>query len=263
MRRGEPTIGVHIHSTWPGVIEVIGNTGAVDYIEFTSLYAPFDLYALENMARGTELYDVSSMIKIDMEPKIFLAQRALGSGIQNVLFSDIRTVEDAEKAVRAVRCETPEAGGLNGCHMQRNVGYLLECGTPEYVKAMDEAVVALMIEKKPAAENLDDILSVKGIDMVQFGPCDYSMSIGLAGQWTHPKVKEVRRKIIKAALDRGIHPREEIEVPSWDLKAFIDQTKEYMDLGVHDFCIGCDIEIVHDWTKKFAGELRELLLKGS
>ena len=60
--------------------------------------------------------------------------------------------------------------------MQRNVGYLLESGTPQYVKAMDEAVVALMIEKKTALENLDEILSVKGIDMVQFGPCDYAMS---------------------------------------------------------------------------------------
>jgi len=46
---------------------------------------------------------------------------------------------------------------------------------------MDEAIVALMIEKKEAVDNLKEILSVEGIDMVQFGPGDYSLSIGFQG----------------------------------------------------------------------------------
>lgn len=257
MKQDKPTIGVHVHSTWPGITEVIGNTGKIDYVEFTSTYAPFDLYDLENIARTTELYDMSSMMKVDVEPKTFLAQRALGAGIQNILFTDIRTVEDAKESVRAVRCETPEAKGINGCHMQRNVGYLLEYGTPQYCKAMDDAVVAIMIEKAPAVENLDEILSVEGVDMVQFGPCDYSMSIGIPGQRSDPRVKEARLKMIKAALDRGIHPREEIDLT--DLDAFTRQAEEYINLGVRDFCIGVDIVMIHNWCKKFGGELRELL----
>ena len=35
-------------------------------------------------------------------------------------------------------------------------------------------------------ENLEAMLSVKGVDMVQFGPADYSMSIGIPGQFDHP-----------------------------------------------------------------------------
>jgi 4-hydroxy-2-oxoheptanedioate aldolase len=66
--------------------------------------------------------------------------------------------------------------------MRRDVGYVLECGAPSFVQALDDAVVALMIEKAPAVENLEALLSVKGVDMVQFGPADYAMSIGLAGQ---------------------------------------------------------------------------------
>ena len=58
----------------------------------------------------------------------------------------------------------------------------MEDGSPEYVEAMDDAVIALMIEKKGAVDNLEEVLSVKGIDMVQFGPGDYSMSIGIPRQ---------------------------------------------------------------------------------
>ena len=53
----------------------------------------------------------------------------------------------------------------------------------------NRAVVALMIEKKSAVENLEEILSIERVDMVQFGPGDHSMSIGHPGMLDHPKVK--------------------------------------------------------------------------
>ena len=42
------------------------------------------------------------------EPRTYLAMRAIGSGIQNVLFADPRTVADVEECVRAVRAEAPQ-----------------------------------------------------------------------------------------------------------------------------------------------------------
>ena len=71
----------------------------IDYVESVDEYSPWDLCDLKNIARATEFYDISSMFKVDQEPKIFLSQRALGSGIQNILFTNIRKVEDAKKCV--------------------------------------------------------------------------------------------------------------------------------------------------------------------
>ena len=75
-----PTIGTHIHTTWPSIVEIIGHTGLYDYVEFVGEYGPYDLHDLDNLARAAELYDMSSMIKVDQEPRGFLAQRAIGSG---------------------------------------------------------------------------------------------------------------------------------------------------------------------------------------
>jgi 4-hydroxy-2-oxoheptanedioate aldolase len=69
------------------------------------------------------------MMKIDQEPRVYLASRAIGSGIQNLLFADIRTVEDAKEAVAAARAETPETGGRVGAAMRRDVGYVLSPGS--------------------------------------------------------------------------------------------------------------------------------------
>lgn len=75
---------------------------------------------------------------------------------------------------------------------------------------MEEVIVALMIEKKEAVDNLDEILSVPGIDMIQFGPGDYSLSLGHPGERKHPKVKEAELKTIETAIKKSIRPRVEI-----------------------------------------------------
>ena len=185
----QPSLGTHLHSSWPSITELVGLSAMFDYIEFVAEYAPYDLYALENLGRAVDLFDhMSAMMKIEQEPRTYLTIRAIGSGIQNVLFADPRTVEDVEECVRAVRAETPKSGGIHGVGMRRDVGFVLEGGSPEFVEALDEAVIALMIEKESAVNNLESLLSVKGVDMVQFGPADYSNSIGLPGQWSHPRV---------------------------------------------------------------------------
>ena len=249
---GKPTIGTHVLSTWPAVVEILGQTGEFDYVELVGQYAPYDLYSLENFGRAVDLFDhMSSMMKVDQEPRTYLAERAIGSGIQNILFADCRSVEEAEACVRAVRAETPEAGGTHGAGMRRDVGYVVEPGSAAFVQALDQAVVVLMIEKKGAVENLEEILSIKGVDMLQFGPADYSMSIGLPGQWDHPKVKEAERRTIETALEKGVAPRAEIDS--------VDAAQEYIDLGVRHFSIGTDLAILSQWWKENGAGLRKVL----
>ena len=251
LRKGEPSIGTRIVAAWPGLVEMIGYTRVYDYVEFLSEYGPYTLYDFDNLARAAELVGISSMIKIDQEPRVYLAERALMAGIQNVLFADIRTVEDAELAVRAVRAEPK---GVNGFRMDRRVGYGARIASAEdVVKMCEDAVVAFMIEKKSAVENLEEILSVDGVDMVQFGPADYSLSIGLPGQYNHPKVREAELKTIKVALKMDVAPRAEINNPK--------DAERYLKLGVRHFSLGTDANILYSWWKQNGENLKKILSK--
>jgi 2-keto-3-deoxy-L-rhamnonate aldolase RhmA len=248
----QPSMGTHLHVTYPGLVELVGHSGMFDYVEFVGEYAPYDLYELENLGRAVDLFPhLSAMMKVEQEPRTYLAIRALGSGIQNLLFADPRSAADVEACVKAVRAESPQTGGLHGVGMRRDVGYVLECGTPAFVQALEDAVVAVMIEKTGAVENLDAVLSIKGLDMVQFGPADYAMSIGLAGQFNHPKVREAERYVIATALKKGVAPRAEIANP--------DDAKRYLDMGVKHFCIGWDMTILFNWYKSAGQAMCQLL----
>ena len=110
------------------------------------------------------------MIKVEQTQYTHQAMRAIGSGFQSVLFADIRTVEDAEACVAAVRAETPgtrRRGSASACGAMS--ARCCEGGSPAYVEALNEVVIAIMVEKRECVEDLEAILSVQGIDMVQFG----------------------------------------------------------------------------------------------
>src|SRR6266542_6781883 len=98
LKAGKPTLGTHIHSTWPSVVEAIALTGAYDYVEFVAEYAPYTLHDLDNMARAAELHDMSLMIKLDQDAQQVITQHAIGSGFHSVLFVDARTADDVRAA---------------------------------------------------------------------------------------------------------------------------------------------------------------------
>jgi 4-hydroxy-2-oxoheptanedioate aldolase len=138
--------------------------------------------------------------------------------------------------------------------MRRDVGTLRDAGSPAYVAALDEVVVGVMIEKREAFEALVDLLAVPGIDMVQFGPADFAMSIGRTGEQGHPDVVAAERRVIEAALARGLHPRAEIREPA--------QAGRYWEMGVRDFCIGWDVSILHDFWRQ-SGQALGALFAGA
>ncbi len=250
LNKSQPTLSTHIHSTWMPAVEALGYTEIYDYVEFVAEYGTFDLHDLDNICRTAELYNMGSMIKVDQSHQVFLAQRGIGAGFNSVLFTDCRTVEDVKECVRIVRPDTPHDGGLYGVATRRNT-YMGYGGSPDYVQSLRDVVVAIMIEKRTAVSNLEEILSVPGIDMIQWGGSDYSMSIGKPGERNHPDVIRARNKVFGTALKFGIQPRAEINSPN--------EADTYLEMGVRHFSLGTDINILHDWWKGNGEQLRGLL----
>jgi 2-keto-3-deoxy-L-rhamnonate aldolase RhmA len=103
-----------------------------------------------------------------------------------------------------------------------------------------------MIEKRAAVENLEAILKVPGIDMIQFGPADYGLSVGKASRdyatGLHPEMLEAREYTIKTAIKMGVRPRAEINNAA--------EAESYLNLGVKDFNLSTDVSILRQFYSK-------------
>ncbi len=112
--------------------------------------------------------------------------------------------------------------------------YFLD-GPDTYVSILENSVMAPMIEKKSAVDNLEAILDVGGIDMVQFGAADFSMNLGIPGQGDDPEVTAARNRVIRTSLKMGVHPKDGLHSP--------EDARRYREMGVRHFILGGDLGI--------------------
>ncbi|MCJ7635681.1 aldolase/citrate lyase family protein [Candidatus Bathyarchaeota archaeon] len=257
LREGKPTVGTHYSCVWANLVEIIGNSQQFDYAEFTGQYGPYTPHDLENLARACELTDMDAMIKIDQEPRTFIATRAIQSGFTAMLFADCRTTDDVKKCVQSVRL-IPQ-GGINGIQYGRMMGYGFVRGQPvtlaDYVKHIDDIVIAIMIETKTLVDDIEEALSVPGIDMVQFGPSDFSVTIGHPGEgYKNPQIMEAMERSYEVAKSKGIRIRAECGV---------EDIQKWIDLGCKDFCIGSDTRTISAWAQNTGKAIRDTLAKAN
>lgn len=245
-----PSIATRLESVWPTMVEIVGSTGLYDYIEFVGEYAPYNLSDFENIARAAELHNMGSIIKVDFQNRAYVAQKALSSGFQGVLLVDHKTPEEVAESIHVLKPDRPQDGGRFGYPNSRWIGYQPHLPQMEYAQMVKDSVILLMIEKKEAIENIEEICSIPGVDMVQFGPSDYSMSCGHNMSDYKDEFKAAERKMIETALKHGVQPRCEIYSP--------EDAKYYMDLGVKHFCLGDELKIVDTYWKTAGSELKKL-----
>ena len=100
----------------------------------------------------------------------------------------------------------------------------------DHCERVNEVVLAFMIEKSTAVDEIEEICAVPGVDMVQFGPSDYSMSLGRNREEMVEEHRAAERRMIEVALRHGVTPRCEIPTP--------EAARYYIDLGVRCFSLG-------------------------
>jgi len=236
LKTGRPSLGTRISAQWPMIAELVGNSGNFDYIEFVAEYSPFNQYDLENIPRACELTEMGSMIKVDLQNREYIAQKAIASGFQAILFTDHKTPEEVRHSISIVKADEPSSGGKFGYPNRRFIGCQPYLSQLEHVKRVNEIVICFMIEKKETMDNIEEICSIPGVDMVQFGPSDYSMSMGKNASTIKDDCKTAELKMIDVALKHGVQPRCEIFGNP-------DEVKYYLDLGVKHICFGDEMKI--------------------
>jgi len=251
LKAGKPTVGTRIYSTWPLIAEIVGNTGKYDYIEFLAEYAPVDQYDMENIARAAELHGMGTIIKLDYANRIHVAQKAVAAGFQAVLFADHRTAADVAATIKGLRADCPQDGGGFGFTPRRMIGYSAGFSQMQFAEMLRDVVCCFMIEKREAVENIEEICAVEGLDMIQFGPSDFSMSCGVNAGDNADNIRKAEETCIRTALKYGVRPRAEINSP--------EAAKRYIGLGVRDFNISTEIAILTAAWNSYGAGLRDVL----
>ncbi len=163
----------------PGLVEIIGHWG-FDYVfidsEHTTLNVDFHLEELVRAADSANLAVVFRVKGLDEH----LVRNALEMGVDAVVIPHMRTRADAETAVSYGRFPPQGVRGSAAAIRAANYGAGKDFNWKEFVKKTNEDVVIIgLAEDKEFFDNIDEIVKVDGLSMVNFGPTDLAMNLGL------------------------------------------------------------------------------------
>ncbi len=122
------------------------------------------------------------------DPAILM--KSLDAGVYGVICPMINTRAEAEALVRA--CKYPPRGYRSFGPVRASI----YAGSDYVDHANDDLIVMPMIETAEALKNLDEILSVPGVDAVYVGPADLSLALGC-----RPRLDQTDPPVVKAQLD--------------------------------------------------------------
>jgi 2-dehydro-3-deoxyglucarate aldolase len=197
------SIGSWLQLNNPGAAEILAQSG-FDWLTVDMEHSTTKLERAQQLIQIIEAYGVVPLVRVN-ENNPNIIKQVMDAGAYGVIVPMVNNRADAEKAVRAVKY--PPAG-TRGVGIARAHGYGRHFD--QYVSVINDlSVVIVQIEHIDAVNNLEEILSVEGIDGCFIGPYDLSGSLGMPGQFNQPKVKKALKKVEticrKCKVPLGIH----------------------------------------------------------
>ena len=127
--------------------------------------------------------------------------RPLELDAAGIIVPHIMSLEDAENVVRMTRFHPLGRRPVDGGNAD---GGYCSIEFVEYLKqANEQRLVIVQIEDPEPLAELSAIAALPGIDMLFFGPGDFSHGIGAPGAWDDPRLVEARHQVAEAALAHG------------------------------------------------------------
>src|SRR5574341_51504 len=180
--------------------EVFAHAG-FDWLCVDMQHGVIDYQVAVTMLQAISTTETIPIIRVPWnEPGIIM--KSLDAGAYGVIIPLVHTRAEAEAAVSYCRY-APK--GVRSYGPSRAVLY----AGRDYFQHADEAVLCIvMIETAQAIENLDEILSVPGVDVAYIGPADLSVSLGFPPASYHedPKYAGAVQAVLDACRRHGVVP---------------------------------------------------------
>jgi 4-hydroxy-2-oxoheptanedioate aldolase len=227
----------------PKLVEIIGLLGGHDAVWLDQEHAGLSVEQIEHACRAARLVGLDSFVRL-APTDYATVMRPLEAGAGGVMAAQVRSARQAEDVVRWSLFHPAGLRGYNGTGVDGRYGTLKPA---EYLSRSNaETFVAIQIEHADAVADVERIAALKGVDVLFLGPADLSQSLGIPGEWEHPRLWEAFERVARAARDRHIH---------WAiLPPNADHARRCVEMGCRMLSLGLDVWAFQRGLRAFASE---------
>jgi len=229
------TEGGAVINSWLGIpasfsAEVMAHAGW-DSLVVDMQHGMIEYQTMVTMLQGISTTNTVPLVRVPWNDPAHI-QKALDAGAYGIICPMINNRAEAEKFVSSMRY-APLGSRSSG-----PIRAALYGGADYHAKANDIVVALGMIETREAMENLDEIMSVKGLDAIYVGPSDLSISHGYPPGGDKPDewMMDALKKILAACKRHGVQPGMHCGAPAY--------ARKMIEMGFTFVTVGGDTRFV-------------------
>ena len=225
LQQGKVVIGTWVYEfNSPGLPRLLKSTG-VDFVVYDMEHSGFGIDTVRTLIALSRPLNLAAMVR-PPAGQYHLIAPLLDVGATGIIAPMIESARDAFEVAESCRY-SPR--GRRGASFSVAHDDFLPGDVLTKMESANQAVLcAVLIESERGVENLNEILAVPGIDLVWMGFLDLSVSMGIPGEFTHPRFQEMIATILRTCKSYG--------TPVGILAGDSKQALQYINQGFH--CIG-------------------------
>lgn len=246
LANGEAVVGSWLNTGSPVVAELLAGVG-FDFLTVDTEHAAIDMPQAQSLFQAVAAGAPCCTPIVRLPSTEYeTVKRYLDAGAQGVIAPFVNKPGKAETLVNAVKYP-PEGRRGVGFARSNAYGMAFEESVPS---DNDNTLVCIQIEDIDGVKNVDDILSVDGVDAAFVGLYDLSASLGLTGEFDHPNLQDAIDSVREACRAHGVVPGVHVVQPD------IDKARRYLDEGYRMIAYSLDVTMLAQMAKQGLNAVR-------
>jgi len=240
LKRNEPVLVTTIHFKDPSAYELVSLMG-FDGLWMDLEHHAVSLQTASHFMRAARVGTADIMVR-PAKGEFMRMGRMLEAGAQGIMYPRCADAAEAREVVTWSKFAPLGRRGIDTGNAD-----MPYCTMPidQYVReANEQTFVVIQLEDRDAVANARAIAEVEGVDVLFFGPADFSVLSGIPGQFDHPLVEEAIQAVAAAAKAAGKHWGMPVGTP--------ERAQQLLDKGARLLAHGADII----WVKNALEEMR-------
>lgn len=199
MRNGEVAVSAKLNLADARGVEIAAMCG-YDCIWIDMEHVPNDNQCIENAVRAAKIYDCDILTRVAKGSyNDFI--HPLEADSTGIMVPHLMNLEEAKQIVYYTKFHPIGRRPLDGGNADAKFCLV---DPLEYIKqANEERFVVVQIEDPEPLNELEEICALDGIDMIFFGPADFTQGLGIPCRFDDSRVASTRELIAKTARKYG------------------------------------------------------------
>lgn len=244
IKEGKVAFSVKLNLADPRCAELAAMSG-IDCIWIDKEHVPTDYSTVENIVRAAKAYDCDVLCRVSRGGYSDLIC-PLEADCTGIMVPHLMNLEEAKKIVYYTKFHPIGRRPIDGGNAD---GKYCLVDALDYVKeANEERFVIVQIEDPEPMAELEEICALPGIDMIFFGPADFSQGIGKTCQFAAPEIDEARKLIAKTARKYG---------KMAGTVGSVGNAQQLIDMGYNFINLGADVVALGAYFNNITKECNE------